>query len=488
MKEKIKGYLTIYLALSLTALLAIVMVLLIGIKKNTTRMEEELALDTAGWSALSEYHQELLKQYDLFFIDTSYGTCYPGIDTIGEHVKNYADKNLRNTGLTDGRVKLVGIQEASVATDDGGEVIKQQIIEYMENYYGIEDLEKLIGKYEAALPGQVTGEKELMKQREENEERLRNEPPPKKTVTKSRYNAENGKTETYKEEEEVPIENPAEHVNNLRNAGVLNLVTENPAELSKSNVFVEQYISHRTDRLQGTGILEEKREKSTLLGDFKNRALIHAYIFQKYGYYGHEKENSQLAYQVEYLIGKKSSDIENLKAVVHKLLLVREAANAAYLYQDAQKRAEIAAMASSVAAVTVAPYLEPLLETSILFAWAYVESLQDVKLLLEGEKIPIMKTAGEWRTGLNRILDFENGFAGGKSSKGLDYEQYLTMLLYLEGEQGLLFSMMDVMEMDIRKTAYNENFCMDSCVSGFRLAVEFESSDGTCVFNRAYYY
>ena len=41
---KIKAYLTIYLTLSLTALLAVAMVLLAGIRKNTARMEEELAL------------------------------------------------------------------------------------------------------------------------------------------------------------------------------------------------------------------------------------------------------------------------------------------------------------------------------------------------------------------------------------------------------------------------------------------------------------
>lgn len=94
---KLKAYLTVYLALSLTVLLALVMALLAGVKKNTIRMEEELALDTAGYSALAEYDQELLKQYDLFFIDTSYGGREPDIAEIGGHIKQYANKNLENT-------------------------------------------------------------------------------------------------------------------------------------------------------------------------------------------------------------------------------------------------------------------------------------------------------------------------------------------------------------------------------------------------------
>lgn len=63
------------------------------------------------------------------------------------------------------------------------------------------------------------------------------------------------------------------------------------------------------------------------------------------------------------------------------------------------------------------------------------------------------------------------------------------MFLYMEDRQELLLSMMDVMEMDIRKTDYNENFRMDGCISGFKTAVKFESYDGdVCSFERTYQY
>ncbi len=485
---KAKAYLTIYLALSLTALLSVVMVLLTGIRKNTARMEEELALNTAGWSALAEYHQELLKQYDLFFIDTSYGSSHPGVETIGEHVKSYANKNLEHTNLLDDRLDLIGIQEAEIATDNGGRVLKQQIVEYEENYFGIEALEDLLSEYGMMDRDQVT-EEELIRQRDENEKRLAGEPPPVKKVTKKKYNRDTGEVETYEEEEEVPIENPAEHVNALRNRGILNLVVEDASKISGKKVSLEEYLSYREDILQGTGILQEKIEENGMLTEIKERVLLDAYIFQKFGYYGQGKENAGLDYQVEYLLEGKGTDVENLKAVVNKLLIFREAANAAYLYKDAAKRAEISAMASSIAAVAIAPYLQPLLETSILFAWAYIESVQDVKLLLAGGKIPVLKEASDWQTGLNSILDFSGGELKKDTARGLDYKQYLTMFLLTKKENELLFSMMDVMEMDIRKTPYNENFRMDGCVSGFRVSAEFAgSAGGKCSFLRAYYY
>ena len=485
---KIKAYLTIYLTLSLTALLAVAMVLLAGIRKNTARMEEELALDTAGWSVLAEYHQELFRQYDLFFIDTSYGSSYPAVEAIGEHIKSYANRNLQNTNLIDARLELIGIQDAEIAADHGGQVLKRQIVEYEENYFGLDELENLLSKFEITGQEQIA-EKDLLKKRDENERRLASEPPPVKKVTKKRYHLDTGKTEMIEEEEEVPIENPAAYVNDLRNKGILSLVVSDPAKISGKGISPEEYLSCRRDILQGPGILQERIEAGGALTEVKEKILLDAYIFQKFGYFGQEKEGAGLDYQVEYLLEGKGTDTENLKAVVNKLLLFREAANAAYLYGDAAKMAEISAMAASVAAVAVAPYLQPLLETSILFAWAYIESVQDVKLLLSGGKVPVIKAASDWQTSLSSILDFKGGTVSEGTSRGLNYQQYLSMFLLTKRENELLFSMMDVMEMDIRRTAYNENFRMDGCVSGFRAAAEFaDTGGGNCSFLRTYYY
>lgn len=483
---KAKAYLTVYLALSLTVLLTVVMALFAGIKKNTIRMEEELALDTAGYSVLAEYDQELLNRYDLLFIDTSYGGEKPDTARIGDRVKHYANKNLENNKLFDSRLTLAGVQDAEAAADRKGEVLKRQIIEYEENYFGMEALEGVFEEFGFSGPEETWGN--LLEKRDEDATKLAGEEAPTKTVEKVRYDEETGEAETYEEEEEVPIVNPAAHVNTMRESGILNLLVEDPSKISGKRVSLEKYLSHRNGLMQGTGILQEKQEEQSFLTESKEKILLNAYIFQKYGFYGQERENAELSYQVEYLLGKKESDVENLKAAAGKLLLLREAANAACLYGDAVKRAEIAAMAASVSAVALAPYLQPLLETSILFAWAYIESIQDVKLLLAGGKVPLIKTAPDWRTDLDSILDFNGASVSREGSRGLTYQQYLSMVLLFEKEEELLFSMMDIMEMDIRRTAYHENFRMDGCVSGFRIAAKFEDDSGGCSFLRAYYY
>ena len=486
-KVKIKAYLTIYLALSLTVLVMVVMALLTGIKKNTIRTEEELALDTAGYSVLAEYDQELLRQYDLFFIDTSYGTDNPGPEKIGNHIKNYIHENLQGTKLFDSRVTDIDLREVEAAADGGGEVLKRQIAEYEENYFGIEILKDLLPDYELSEKEEIDTEK-LIGERDENAAKLAAEKPPVRKVKREIYNEESGEVEIHEEEEEVPIEDPAAFVNELRKKGLLSLVIEDTSKISGKSVNEGEYISHRSDLMQGTGLLPERTENNSFFTESKEKIFLNAYIFQKYGYYGQEKENGALDYQVEYLIGKAGSDIENLRAVVRRLTMLREAANAVYLYGDPAKKAEISAMAASVSAVALAPYLQPLIETSILFAWACIESIQDVKLLLEGGKVPVLKTASSWQTDLDSILNFSGDSVSKENTAGLTYQQYLSVLLFTQKDENLLLPMMDVMEMDIRKTAYHENFRMDGCVSGFRIAAAFEDSSGNCSFLRAYYY
>ena len=56
--------------------------------------------------------------------------------------------------------------------------------------------------------------------------------------------------------------------------------------------------------------------------------------------------SSGLRYQVEYILGGKNSDRENLKSVATKLLLIRQGVNMAYLVSDGGKRIQIEALFS----------------------------------------------------------------------------------------------------------------------------------------------
>ena len=71
-----------------------------------------------------------------------------------------------------------------------------------------------------------------------------------------------------------------------------------------------------------------------------------------------------------------------------------------YLMSDETKKNEIRIAAAALCALILQPGLAPLMEGAILLAWAYAESIYDVKSLLSGGRIPLLKDSGSWHYSL----------------------------------------------------------------------------------------
>lgn len=387
------------------------------------------------------------------------------------------------------KTRETGIQELSLATDACGDVFRGQILSYMREMTGLTDAARLLLPYKQLQQGGYASY-EAEAQRLRNEAELEDHPTPVKKTQKPVMDPETGGVILEDAEEEVPVDNPASQVNQLRNIGILQLVCEHPETLSHAAVSTEDLPSFR-ELQEGSGVSpdREKQEEGALYADpVSEEGLYQGYLFQKCGWYGQELDKAVLKYQLEYILAGRESDQDNLESAVSRILLLRESANAAYLFSDAAKMAEVKAMAAGVAAVAVAPELEPLLEISITFAWAYLESLQDVRGLLEGGAVPLVKTAVNWQTGLQSILH-PDAVTTAKGTAGLKYRDYLFLLLSMEDRDTKLFRTMDVVEMDIRMTAGNESFRLDGCADSFLAAADTITGTGySCTITRRYGY
>ena len=78
MRKQENAYLTVYLALCITLILSLCLTLIEGARRNGARLETEIAAEIGLQSVLAEYHRELFNQYNLFAVDSSYGTNLPG--------------------------------------------------------------------------------------------------------------------------------------------------------------------------------------------------------------------------------------------------------------------------------------------------------------------------------------------------------------------------------------------------------------------------
>lgn len=480
------GSVTIYLALTLSVMLSLFLTLIEGARTSAVRMQTECAMDLGLYSVFAEYHRELLEQYDLFFIDTSYGEGNFTIANTTEHLQGYIEDNTKqNSGIAGYltrdllamKVEHVQINKFTLASDEEGQVFKRQAVSYMKDKYGlsyIKELEKCMEQVE----DESLLERDITAERNANQKAIDNTELPKKQVGEEEW-------------EEIPLDNPADEVNATRNKGVLALVTKRDAVISNETIASENYISHRK-RNEGNGLLKREGLSS---GD---ELFFHGYLLDKYGTYVNPLEKSRLKYQVEYILAGKENDTDNLQWVVNRLLLMRETANVVYLFSNETKMAEAEALALTLSAVIQLPELAQLVQVAILFAWAYAESVYDVKQLLSGKRVPLIKTDETWHFGLEGMLSYEEGLEDedGKLEShietledGLSYEDYLMVLLSVVDKETKTYRAMDLIEMDIRKTAGNERFRMDGCVDYIEATAFLSSQFGyECDITRDYCY
>lgn len=178
-------------------------------------------------------------------------------------------------------------------------------------------------------------------------------------------------------------------------------------------------------------------------------------------------EEKEMQYEQEYLLGGESTEEENLKHAVLELVMVREGFNLIHILSNQQKRGEAKALAAAITGIVGAAPLTGILAFFIMTVWALGEALADTKALLAGEKTPLLKTEKTWRLSLDNLLLFgEQGKLEGtgtsdQTGEGLDYGDYLKLLFLLVPLTTLLFRLMDVIQLNIRRK--DNDFLMDHC-------------------------
>lgn len=465
--RKADGYLTVFLALSMTIIFSLCLVLIEGARQNGARLMSECVLDIGMNSILAEYHRELLNQYDLFYIDTSYGSGTPSYYNTVDHLRNYMEHNFSLEDLnlhTWARdlfslsVQNLKIEGTSLATDRAGLGYRQQAVEAM--YYN-----KTLGLYEKVEEWVYGVESNGLSGSGYTA---------KRESVESAISSIHGSKQQISEEEWVTVEvdNPADVINAKRNLGVLLLALDDSSQVSNKGIVLDGVVSKR-ELNQGNLVLDRNKEESSV-----DLLLFNEYLLEYFSNYLSLEEKSSLEYEIEYILAGESNDIDNLKNIVSKILAIREGANFLYLYNNPAKRIQVASLAATVSAVFLVPALQTLLEYSILFAWSFGESVQDVKALLKGGKVPLMKQDSSWCTSLSGIMS-GNISEGGNNQEGLSYQDYLRIFLAMTPTNTKTMRSLDMIELSIRGTKGNEKFRIDGCLDGLEIEANIVSEFGS---------
>lgn len=442
--------------------------------ENARRLQVETAMNSSMNAVFAEYHRELLEQYDLLAIDTSYGSGNTQVQNTAKHLQNYMNGNLGEGLLR--RSDMLGLYAKDALahsvvrlTDAEGKVMQWQAITYLYGLAGVDKEWEEKEKNQPSYPSELTDESAMERMWGQANRELDAQELP------TRRNEDD-------QEEVVSLNNPADAVCSMKSLGILRLTVDDLDKISNEMLQEEELVSRRVCLTTDSEEVEEPYLSVT------DRILFQQYLFQKMGSYAKEKENSRLKYQLEYLIAGNLGDYQNLESIANRICLMRFFLNYRFLSNNGAKVAEAKAAAMALTAVMLKPELEPFVTKTLLFAWAYAESVQDVRRLLDGGRVPLNKTDADWRVSLRGLGNFHHSGGGNRGENGLDYEAYLRMLIGVTPQKLLVQRAMDVMETDIRQTEGNSRFRLDACIVSLDASVTVSENRREYVIRRKFAY
>lgn len=205
-------------------------------------------------------------------------------------------------------------------------------------------------------------------------------------------------------------------------------------------------------------------------GELAERALISEYAaahFLKFQAEEGEEDRNRLLYEQEYLLNGKKRDRDNLHQMVKKLIGIREGMNLLSILEDSEKRSEARLLAASLTGAASATPITDIVAFFIMGVWAFAESMEDVRTLLRGERVPLIKDSSDWKLDLDELFHFvdnqeEIHDSGGKT--GLDYSQYLKGFFLIQDPAQRNERMLDMMQYNLSRK--QKSFRMKRCAVG----------------------
>lgn len=495
---KRNGSITVFFSLFMAVFLLVTEAAFRAVQIQGGRVQTEAGMEEGLYSVFAAYDRELFNRYHVLFVDGGYnsgqmqmGNLYQIVETSVK--ASYATGNfmtdIQGENIWKSSVNTGAVTGYTLATDQNGQAFASQAAAYMKDTAVIQGIQLLYEQF-SKQAGDVEDWEQgsLLEQARKAQEIYQDavDHPDEKQERADEENQEQADSvQEEKKEVQVPADfvNPLDIIRALRKEGILGLVLPSGQEVSDGS-----FTGKLSDRKQASGM-------GTLHCGAGTDAMIDQFWFIEYMMkhlecYGACEEDAGLHYQLEYAVAGKDTDRANLESVVKRLLVLREAANVAYIVQDAAKQAEVHELALIICASVGLPALESVVSLAIDAAWAFGESVLDVKQLLAGGKVPLFKTSASWMLSLNNLSKIteilKNDSDTGRN--GLSYKEYLRLFLILGKNGQRIERTMDVVEETMRSIEGKDNFYLDQCIGHMAMSMEVNCAGRQYTIEREYGY
>ena len=230
-------------------------------------------------------------------------------------------------------------------------------------------------------------------------------------------------------------------------------------------------------------LAENLKKPELIFQDGTSKYMMDSYILQKFN---NESEALSTDHffknEVEYVICGELSDEKNLKKTDLAIKALRTGLNLRHIYSDPEKTAAVAAAAE----VLTPGILGTVTQLGISTVWATAEATNDVALLHNGHKVPVIKDKLSWAIDLDAIVngyDAEKGCVVPEVDKGREYKDYLRILLFIKDDNVKTGRILDLIQINMRKN-YDKDFLIQEYATGISIDGKVNGKD--FVYDRIY--
>lgn len=472
-----KGSVTVFFSLTCILFLCLICSVVESARVQGARAQTANITGMGTFSLLGEFEPKLLEEYDIFALDGAYGKGSLKKSMVRERLEQFLrinaspkEGNLTSWCFDPWNLELTDceISGYTLLTDEKGEPFYQQAVSYMKANLGtaavrklldhVQDAEEIEKKQQEYQNSKTQNDQEMSGLEVQKQQKL------EQLESEAEAELAEGSDSTSVVEavpEKLP-ENPLQEIAKLRKKSVLEIVTWNKTvsgkKISKSGLPSGGWLKKGNYKIE--------KEHSGLTAN----VLFREYLLEYFPNYLDPKEKEDLDYQVEYLLGGKTSDRDNLKYVILRLLLMREGMNYVYCVNDMQMSSQAGSLAAALTGFLGIPPLTEATKHALLLAWSYAESLIDIRILLDGGKIPVKKDTSTWSLPLDKLGEITEVLEQGASDtgRGLTYRDYLRLLLHMGNLNRQKMRALDLIQMNLQKKSGTENFKAENCIAAVK--------------------
>lgn len=494
-----KGSITVFLTFIFTIMLSLVTAFIENVRVITSEAYVSMAASSAIEMIFGNYNKELYDEYKLF--------AYGGYDGIGisdfeSELTEIVNKNLEYKPEKSLKIysNLYRLKDISCEMGDFYMLDEDKVfLEQISNYNvtaTLDNVKNFVVKNDESNSKKGLFDEVIKYENGEYDTHISND---ENNVDEKSVDEKNKDAPL---EEDIDSDlaggNPLDAFKNLINNGLLSLVCD-VSHVSESKIDIEGY-DYSKENSSDDNSSAAKFFKSLLEGE-ESDGLDQNKLLQeveagsntdklKYIYYAEnvlssyvDSKYNTVHYGLEYLIAGKGTEKQNLAYIVRRLLIIRTILNMVYVSTNSSLQSKSLNTATIIAGVTGIPPVITAIQWLILTILAFEEACIDVTALLDGKKVPLIKSPSNFKMQYEEICTVSRSFFKIKSkaypkadksniSADISYKQYLMLLELCISKENLKNRIIDIIQFDLRER-FNQTFEFRDCICAAECEINY---------------